>query len=200
LLSLKIALFYSISLKKNYYFKRNERTPQKQSLLRNKNDLIFSLFSGTRRDANCSPVLPVAQPFLLEKFTRTSANFYTAGAVWGAMFPFFVKNDITAAKTHRWLYKYFLLNRKVAKNSQKFTHLKTTLGATALDASTLSRNLWNACYLTNQSSFANFSQNFLQIFENFKEFTAHFSGLASNAVVSKKNNLTSLNYLEHSYF
>ena len=200
LLSPKITLFYSISLQKNYYFKQNARIQQKQSLLFNKNNLIFSLFSETHRDLSRNLVSPSVRPFLLDKFTRTSANLYASNAVWGALFPFFVKNDITAAKAHRWLYKYFLLNRKLAKNSQKFTHLKAALGASALDISVLSRNLWDACYLTNQSNFSNFSQNFIQIFENFNEFSAPFSGLISSPVASKKNSLTSLNYLEHSYF
>jgi len=81
LLSPKITLFYSISLQKNYYFKQNARIQQKQSLLFNKNNLIFSLFSETHRDVSRNLFSPSVRPFLLDKFTRTSTNLYASNSV-----------------------------------------------------------------------------------------------------------------------
>ena len=106
-------------------------------------------------------------------------------------------------KLDKWLYKYFLINRKSVKNLNKVTNYKKQFTNNLIDLNFFNKNLWNTQFFTSQNNF-NFLTDILLKSSN-SSLNAKFSNslyLSVNefANYNKNNGLFATSSFESSYY
>lgn len=118
-----------------------------------------------------------------------------------------ISNQYNQVKVDRWLYRYFLINQKIIKNSHKITLQKKLIDFSFFSPNDFYKNLWNSSYLNNYLSLDN---NYLNFFIKHNYFNVNLNLINNydfnnfnNEIFSKNkfiNNLYFLNFYENSYF
>lgn len=112
-----------------------------------------------------------------------------------------ITDSIALGKLNRWLYRYFVLNRKLLKNSHKWVNLKTSTTSSFVNSTNFSRNLWNSHFFSNSTNFktlaswnyfANDTKNFFQTLSHSQSSQLNFEQNFSN--------FSKFSFLENSYF
>ena len=118
-----------------------------------------------------------------------------------------ILNNYNQIKIDRWLYRYFLINQKIIKNSHKISLQKKLIDFSFFSSNDFFKNLWNSSYLSN---YLNLDNNYLNFFIKYNYFNINLNlnnfylfNNFSNEIFSKNkfiNNLFFLNVYENSYF
>lgn len=105
-----------------------------------------------------------------------------------------LSHNLNLIKNNRWLYKYFILNRKIFKNSNKITHLKSLTTNNLVNSTFFNRNIWNNFFFNNEN---NFNKLVLTNFFSFNnEIDSNLDFMSAKNSFSKNMNQN----LENSYF
>ena len=195
----KLGLWYTLAQERPH-FTQKLKISQTSSPFFNKNAFVKSIFVATAHAQDDSFLAEKPSALFSSHLTRSRLNYWTASRPTAAAFPALISNDISASKAHRWLYRYYLLNRKLFKNSQKMTQFKSLIGANSMGASFFFRNLWNTCYLSSDFNFKHFTQITRN---NAYKAPAAFPPFSQNEFVvnaGAPDNLFFFKFIENSYF
>jgi len=143
--------------------------------------------------------------FLMTNFNFSKFSFLSVNARELWPLSFYIKNQTSAGKWNRWLYKYSILHRKILKNSHKLTITKRLINSGYFNSQLFSKNIWaSETFKKYDHNELIFSSSFKLLYANLFDQVKHKNYLVNNTTMSinltTQQSLEMISYYETSYF